>query len=132
MRVLLDECVPKRFGPLVAGHAVRTVPQEGWSGKRNGELLALMAAAGYEVLFLTVDQGVRHQQNLRAAGVAVVVMVSPSNQLADLAPLVPKVLTALSTIQPGDVVEVRALPGCTGPQQKRLYCGLLSCVVRWL
>jgi hypothetical protein len=66
-----------------------------------------MAAAGFEVL-LTVDQGIPHQQNLRADGVAVVIMFGASNQLADLAPLVPNVLTALGTIQSGDVVEVRA------------------------
>ncbi len=41
MRVLLDECVPKAFGRTLAGHAARTVPQEGWSGKKNGELLSL-------------------------------------------------------------------------------------------
>jgi hypothetical protein len=107
MRILLDECVPKRFGRLLAGHTVRTVPQEGWSGKKNGELLGLMSAAGFEVL-LTVDQGIQHQQNLRVGGVAVGVMFGPSNQLSDLVPLVPDVLTALGTIKPGDVMEVRA------------------------
>ncbi len=106
MRVLLDECVPKRLGGELPGHFVRTVPQEGWSGKKNGELLGLMSAAGFEVL-LTVDQGIRHQQNLRAAGVAVVVMVGPSSQLADLLPLVPGVLAALETVQAGDAVEIR-------------------------
>ena len=35
----------------------------GWSGKKNGELLALMVSNGFEVL-LTVDQNFRHQQNL--------------------------------------------------------------------
>jgi PIN like domain len=107
MRILLDECVPRRLGPELVGHVVRTVPQEGWSGKKNGELLALMSAAGFEVL-LTVDQGIRHQQNLQAAGVAVVVMIGASNQLVDLVPLVPDVLVALSKVQPGDAVEVRA------------------------
>jgi hypothetical protein len=106
MRVLLDECVPKRLGRQLAGHHARTVPQEGWSGKKNGELLALMSSAGYEVL-LTVDQGIKHQQNLMATGVAVIVLFGISNQLADLVPLVPDVLTALTTIKPGDVVEVR-------------------------
>ena len=107
MRVLLDECVPKRLGRSLVGHAVRTVPQEGWSGKKNGELLTLMASAGFEVL-LTVDQSIPHQQNLQAAGVAVVVMVGASNQLADLLPLVPDVLAALGKVQAGDTVEVRA------------------------
>ena len=99
MRVLLDECVPRRLTREIVGHDVRTVPQEGWSGKKNGELLRLMSAAGFEVL-LTVDQGIRHQQNLRAAGVAVVVMVGASNRLADLVPLVPDVLVALSPCSP--------------------------------
>jgi hypothetical protein len=107
MRVLLDECVDRRLARHLSGHAVRTVPQEGWAGKKNGELLALMAGAGFPVL-VTVDQGIRYQQNLQASGVAVVVMLAASNQLADLIPLVPDVLAALATIQPRDVVEVRA------------------------
>ena len=107
MRVLLDECVPKALGRALTGLAVRTVPQEGWAGKKNGELLALMSAAGFTVL-LTVDQGVRHQQNLAAAGVAVVIMVAASNDIDDLFPLVPGVLAALGSVQPGDAVEVRA------------------------
>ena len=105
MRVLLDECVPRKLGRSLFGHVIRTVPQQGWSGKKNGELLALMAGAGFEVL-LTVDQSIPHQQNLRSAGIAVVIMVAMGNQLADLLPLVPGVLATLSTVQPGDVVEV--------------------------
>ena len=65
-----------------------------------------MSSAGFEVL-LTVDQGVRYQQNLSSTGVAVVVMVAGSNDIADLLPLVPSVLLALTTIQPGDLIEVR-------------------------
>ena len=107
--MLLDECVPKVLGRSLAGHAARTVPLEGWAGKKNGELLGLMSAAGFEVL-LTVDQGVQHQQNLRTAGVAVVVMVAASNDIIDLLPLVPGVLAALAAVRPGDVVEVRASP----------------------
>ncbi len=68
-----------------------------------------MAGPGFEVL-LTVDQNFRHQQNLSASGVAVVVMVAPSNRLADLVPLIPGVEAALSSIQAGDAVEVRTQP----------------------
>jgi predicted nuclease of predicted toxin-antitoxin system len=107
MRVLLDECVPKALGRSLSGHVVRTVTQEGWSGKKNGELLALASAAGFEVL-LTVDQGIPHQQNLRTASVAVVVMIAISNDIDDLLPLVPSMLRALATVQPGDAMEVHA------------------------
>ena len=92
MRILHDECVTKRLGRALTGDDVRTVPQEGWEGKKNGELLALMQTAGFEVL-ITVDQGIPHQQNLQTAGVAVMVMVGASNQLADLTPLMPTVLS---------------------------------------
>ena len=91
----------------MAGHEVRTIREMGWAGKKNGELLALMAGADFTVL-LTVDQNLRYQQNLTASGVAVVVMVAPSNRLADLLPLVPAVGAALGNIQAGDVVEVGA------------------------
>ena len=107
MRVLLDKCVPKRFARELTGHAVRTVPQQGWSGKKNGVLLGLAAAADFEVLS-TVDQNLAHQQNLPAAGIAVVVFVSDGIQLIDLLPLVPGVLSALPAVQPGTVTEVRA------------------------
>jgi PIN like domain len=106
MRILLDECVPRPLRHQLPGHDIRTVREMGWAGKKNGELLALMAGAGFEVL-LAVDQNLRHQQNLAASRVAVVVMAAATNRLADLVPLVPGVETALHGIQPGDAVEVR-------------------------
>jgi len=107
MRILLDECVPRRLGREFPGHDVHTVPEMGWSGKKNGELLQLMAAQRFEVL-LTVDQGIRRQQNLQAAGVAVVVLVAVSNRLADLVPLAPSALAALASLKPGDVIDITA------------------------
>jgi hypothetical protein len=68
MRILIDECVPRRLRREPPTHDVRTVAEMGWSGKKNGELLRLMNDNGFEVL-LTVDQNLRHQQNLKAAGV---------------------------------------------------------------
>lgn len=107
MRILLDECVPRPLRQELTGQHVSTIQEMGWAGKKNGELLALMAAAGFEVL-LTVDQNLRHQQNLAASGVAILVMAAPSNRLADLVPLIPGVEAALSSIRTGDAVEVRA------------------------
>ena len=107
MRILLDECVPRPLRRELPGHHVRTVVEMGWAGKRNGELLQLMVANAFSIL-ITVDQNLQHQQNLHAAGVAVVVLFGTTNRLADLQPLMPSVLPVLSTIQPGDLVEIRA------------------------
>ena len=54
MRLLLDECVPARLRKALPGHEVSTVGLEGWSGIKNGKLLAL-AAAGFDA-FVTVDK----------------------------------------------------------------------------
>ncbi len=105
MRVLLDECVPTLLRHHFPSHDVRTIRFMGWAGLKNGALLSAMQADGFEVL-LTVDQNLRHQQNLAAAGVAVVVMVAPTNKLPSLTPLVPEVAAALLAIKPGDVVEI--------------------------
>ena len=105
MRILLDECVPRPLRRHLVGHDVQTVPDMGWSGKKNGELLKLMAQQGFEV-FLTVDQNLRFQQNLSGAGVGIIVLVAATNRLADLLPLIPRVLSAMSSIQPGQLIEI--------------------------
>jgi hypothetical protein len=107
MRILLDECVPRPIRRELTGHDVKTVPEMGWSGKKNGELLQLMLPEKFEV-FLTVDQNLSYQQNLRSSGVAIILMAAPSIRVSDLKPLIPRVLAALATIQPGDFVDVRA------------------------
>ncbi len=105
MRVLLDECLPTQLRRSLPGHDIRSARYMKWTGQRNGALLTLMQAHGFEVL-VTVDQSLRHQQNLAAAGVAVVVIIAVSNRYPDLAPYAPAVLAALAGIKPGDVVEV--------------------------
>ena len=54
MRILLDEDLPRRLGRLLTGHEPETVHRCGWSGVKNGKLLAL-AATKFDV-FLTMDQ----------------------------------------------------------------------------
>ena len=95
MRVLLDECLPRRLKRELAGHEVRTAPEMGWASKRNGELLAL--AVGQFDVFLTADRNLSYQQDLSSFDIAVVVLVARSNRLDDLRPLVPRVLEMLPT-----------------------------------
>ena len=53
MRILLDECIDRRLAKEIEGYDVVTVPQAGWAGIQNGELLRL-AQAQFDV-FVTVD-----------------------------------------------------------------------------
>lgn len=104
MRLLLDECVPKRLRRELPGHEIRTVQEAGWAGVRNGALLR--AADGTFDAMVTVDQGVEHQQNLTGLRIGVVIMVAASNDIDDLRPLVPAVLGALRTLQAGEIRRV--------------------------
>lgn len=106
MRVLLDECLPRRLKRELVGHDAKTAPEMGWASKTNGELLAL-AAADFDV-FLTSDRNLSYQQNVSAFDLAVIVLIARSNSMDDLQPLVPKVLETLATAQAGTVTLVGA------------------------
>ena len=106
MKLLLDECVDRRLAKHLTGLSVRTVAEMGWSGIKNGQLLAL-AQAEFDVL-ITVDRNLAFQQHLPKFSVAVLLIVAPSNRLADLVALVPSIITALPTAMKGTVSKVSA------------------------
>lgn len=72
MRVLLDESLPRQLGREIAGHDVRAVQEERWTGLENGELLRLAVSKGFQA-FLTADQNLQYQQNLANLDIAVIV-----------------------------------------------------------
>jgi predicted nuclease of predicted toxin-antitoxin system len=106
MRLLLDECLPKRTKFLFAeaGHLCQTVQEAGLSGKENGELLTL--AAGRFDVPITIDRNIPHQQNIQRKKISVLIIRTASNDLDDIRPHVPAALAALRTIQPGQFEEV--------------------------
>ncbi len=108
MKVLLNECLPRKLKHALSNHDVTTVPEAGWAGKKNGELLRLMAGA-FDV-FVTIDGNLHAQQNLSAHPVAFVLLRAAENTLATLKPLMADVEQALASIQPGHVVVVGSGP----------------------
>jgi hypothetical protein len=81
------------------------VAQEGWAGTKNGELLRRAVASGLEV-FVTADQNLRYQQNLKGHAIFVIVLEARSLALEDLLPLVPGVLAALARARPGELARI--------------------------
>lgn len=71
MKVLLDECLPRKLRRHLPGHEVFTVPEMGWAGVKNGALLRLVESAQPEfAVFLTMDGNLQYQQNLPAKKLA--------------------------------------------------------------
>lgn len=106
MRILLDECLPKRLKRDLVGHEAMSVPEKGWAGKTNGALLAL-AQVDFDV-FLTVDRNLSFQQDISQFNIAVVVLVAKSNKHAALQPLISEVLSVLTAVTPGQARRVGA------------------------
>ena len=105
MRLLLDECVPARLRhELAPAGIVMSARFAGLNGLSNGAWLTAMAGR-FDVL-ITVDGSLPYQQIVAGRPIAVLLMHAPSNAIDELRPLVPAVLVALATIQPGQGVEV--------------------------
>lgn len=85
------------------------MPQEGWAGTKNGELLRRAVASGFEA-FVTADQNLRYQQNLKGHAIFVVVLVARSLALEELLPLAPGILEVLARARPGELARIET-PG---------------------
>ncbi|MGB7709819.1 MAG: DUF5615 family PIN-like protein [Microcoleus sp.] len=106
MKLILDECIDRRLAKEFVGYEVKTVPQMGWAGIKNGQLMALVEAE-FDV-FITVDRNLSFQQNLPHFNIAVVVLQASSNRLADLKPVVPNILAILAKVVKGQATVVSA------------------------
>ncbi len=105
MKILLDECLPRRLKDRFSGHDCHTVPEALLGGKENGELLAIAERQGFEI-FLTMDKGLQYEQNLSGRQIAVIILRAKSNRLADLVALVEACLTQMRSIKPGQIARV--------------------------
>ena len=100
------ECIDRKFTREFVDYEVKTVSQMGWAGVENGQLLAL-AQAEFDV-FITVERNLSFQQNLPQFNIAVIVLQSPSNRLAELKLLAPEVLAILATAAKGQATVISA------------------------
>jgi hypothetical protein len=81
------------------------VPEAGLAGKKNGELLSGAEQAGFEV-FVTLDQGIRYQQNLSSRKLAIILIRARSSRLDDILPSASEIIAILSSIRPGNVTVI--------------------------
>jgi hypothetical protein len=102
--VVLDECLPRKLGKLLLPHHIRTVPEIGLAGFKNGQLLRELSAKCRA--FITIDSNLSYQQNLPALPFASVLISAPSNRLTDLEPLVPALVQALDHAEPGAIIRI--------------------------
>jgi len=86
------------------GHTVQTVPEAGWSGIKNGKLLALVA--GHFDVFLTIDQNIRHQQNLTSLPFAILFVSVANNMIDSYFPLFDLMNETVQKLRPGEITVI--------------------------
>lgn len=59
-------------------------------------------------MFLTVDKGIKYQQNFGGRSIAVITLRGINNRIETHIPLMPQVLALLPTVEPGRVYFVLA------------------------
>ena len=104
MRLLLDECVPRRLRRDFVGHSVNTIEQAGLKGLKNGNLLRA-ASERFDVL-VTVDKNIEYQQNQDELPMAVLILSAFTNRYESISPLVPAALRKLLTIKRNEIVTI--------------------------
>ncbi len=104
MRILFDESLLRRLSCELLGHTVTTVAQSGWTGLENGELFRV--AAEKFAVFLTPDQNIEYQQNVRTLPLAVIVLVVRNNTFETLRRLMPDILNHLERLEPRSLVKI--------------------------
>ena len=106
MKLLLDENLPVKLKQYFSEvHQIHSVKDQGWSGKKNGELMKLMKSNDFDAL-ITIDKNLKHQQNLDKHMVFIVVLDAPNNKIPTLTPLIEKLEMALSKPLTGFVMEI--------------------------
>jgi predicted nuclease of predicted toxin-antitoxin system len=103
MKILLDECIPRKLRNALPEHECHTVPEAGLAGQKNGRLLSLPERANFD-LFFTMDKGIQYQQNLAGRKIAILIVHAQSNRLKDLLPHIEACRLIMQSIQPGEVM----------------------------
>jgi hypothetical protein len=95
LKVLLDNCIPRKFRRHLPDHDVVHAGERGWAGLANGRLLRAAADEGFEVV-LTVDKSLQHQQNKAELPVPVILVIAVSNHERELVRVLPRIASLLN------------------------------------
>jgi predicted nuclease of predicted toxin-antitoxin system len=109
VRLLLDKNITWDLRPyLLEHHEVISAGYLGWDKLPDDQLLA-RARNDFDAL-ITCDQDILSDQAITGTDVAVIVLAAKTNGIKDLAPLIPRIVETLETIQRGQMVRIHAEP----------------------
>lgn len=106
MKLLLDECLPRKLARAFAGHEIFTINEAGFQGLKNGKLIQSASETGFEVL-ISVDKNIEHQQNKTNLPLAILILSARNNRIESLLPLMNEALKVLENIKTGEIITIK-------------------------
>jgi predicted nuclease of predicted toxin-antitoxin system len=105
MKIIIDECLPKRVSRFFSGHDVYTVPQIGLGGYKDSELLNALDKRSIDV-FITIDGNIEYQQQFTNRVFGTIIIRAVSNRFADLEHFEKELRQTTKTITAGLIVHI--------------------------
>ncbi len=105
MKLVIDECLPKRLIHIFTKHEVWTVPQIGLSGAKDRKLLDELDTRKIDI-FITIDGNIEYQQRFSNRAFGTIIIRSVTNRLENLLLLEDDLLEAINTTTPGNVTHI--------------------------
>ena len=103
MRVLFDQGTPAPLRRVLSQHEVATAFERGWSTLKNGELISVAEANGFQIL-ITTDTNLKYQQNLASRTMAIVVLSTTS--WPRIQSVAERMVAAIGAAAPGTYTEL--------------------------
>jgi predicted nuclease of predicted toxin-antitoxin system len=105
MKIIIDECLPKRVTQFFERGKAYTVPQIGLSGSTDSELLEELDKRGIDV-FVTIDGNIEYQQQFLKRKFGTVVILAVSNRFSDLEHLKEDIINAVNSVSSGEIEHI--------------------------
>jgi len=107
MKIIIDECLPKRITQFFPEDEVWTVPQIGLGGSKDNVLLDELDARDIEV-FVTIDGNIEYQQQFKNRVFGTVIIRAVSNRFSDLLHSKDDLLEAVKNVTSGNIIHISA------------------------
>jgi len=105
MKIIIDECLPKKIVQIFVEHEVQTIPQIGLAGTNDGYLLDELDLRDVDI-FVTMDGNIEYQQRFYERKFGTIIIRSVTNRLEDLLHLEEELSDAIKKVEPGKILRI--------------------------
>ncbi|MCF6245591.1 MAG: hypothetical protein L3J43_11230 [Sulfurovum sp.] len=105
MKIIIDECLPKRVTNFFKNDEAWTVPQIGLGGYKDSALLDELDKRNIDI-FITIDGNIEHQQQFKNRRFGTIVIRSVSNRFSDLKQFEDALTETAKSLQAGVIVHI--------------------------